>query len=192
MKIILGFLIFCTGMATYSQKTYSNKAFGFTVIMPDDWNKSFFNENESVNDAEKGYHQDSYYIANFTKTISWNKDAVNSRITVEASVNKQTGDFVAFKKTVEWSIENNIKPQYKNFSYKQKVAEITISGIKSLYSIFQYDFEMPNGTIAKVKNRMYIIPYKKYFFSIICIDGQDEKYDSSKDFEAIIAAIKVG
>ena len=67
---------------------------------------------------------------------------------------------------------------------------VSIDNINSYYCSLSYSMPLKNGTVMYVRDRIYGIPTKRYFYIVNMIDGVNLE-DCSKLYNKIIKSIKI-
>lgn len=183
----------------FGQQTGSKNKFGFSMAEPKNWIAA---SSEDLKENLGNFEIDEKKLAQMLKTANkailitafykYNpeeKEGLIPKIQVDALPNN-TKNFDHFKASITKSAEN-LKQHFADLEFIRPPEEIEISGVKSIFQIIKFSVKMTDGTVLKVRSRVYAIPYKSYFFQVNMVDGQFEE-DNSAFFDELVKTIKIG
>src|SRR6218665_3437424 len=177
----------------YSQTYYNSQSFGLKMLEPAGWQVG--NESLTERNLEKFKFSDQQYqklLASHKGTVTlkaWYKYPLDSiaglipTVKIILKPNPAPTDFGRFKQIMLASI-GQIKTIVKDFKFIGKPQEITISGYLCLVYHCRYSFNLADGTVATVRNKMYMISKGKFFININMMDGE-----TNEDCSALYAQL---
>lgn len=212
MKSILLFLIFtCITMNGFSQKTYVDKNFGFSIAEPKKWIiknnslflDSLFKANSDIDTAELiDENNGSLLLAKFQK---YSDNQAGFIPVVEINLlNNQTLSFDDFLEDIKASSQQ-LKSQYKNFVFINEAKAIDINGYKAISFDGNFSLTGTKNVVIEVsrlkakttKNyeillhtKVYAIPIDKYFLQLSLTTEVDRK-DDELVLEQFINSLKI-
>lgn len=198
-NLFILFWILLSVSLLFGQQSRSNKKFGFSMSEPKGWiattneelkgNLDNFDIDEKKLEEMLKTSNKAILISAFSKYDPEEKEGLIPKIQVDLMPNK-TKNFDQFKTSITRSAEK-MKSYFSEYEFIQPPTEIDISGIKSMFHIVMFSIKMTDGTLLKVRARVYAIPYKSYFFQVNMVDGQIEE-DNSGVFNELVKTIKIG
>lgn len=102
---------------------------------------------------------------------------------------KRNKDWKAFRENLVKSARemNKLLDEYE---FMEEPKDVTIDGIKCLYFRTKFTMKTDNGQQYRVRNRMYIIPKKDYYFQINFTDGLLNE-DCAAEFDRLVQSIAI-
>jgi hypothetical protein len=170
---------------------------GFYIKQPENWFSAtefdiienvdrFDMSKKQINDLIKS-NRGSVLILAYTKYDPAEYVGLIPTVQVNLRPNPRNS-FEKFKMDIVESAEQ-LKTQFTNYVITEKLTEIEIDKIKSLY--FKSEFELTIGEeVSKVKSWNYVIPVNDFFYQINFSDGFNNE-DCSDLFEELITTVKV-
>lgn len=194
-KTLIALLLLLSVSSAFAQKIYNNKAFGFTIEIPQTWwedNRDGFPAHIEVSDAERRKILDD--SRSVFLTLFYDRETIKEggNYTPKMQFNVAGNSEKDPKKLLKATEKNAeaLKKYQLDFKFVQKPKQIEISGIKSVYYIATYSM-IVNGKNTTIRTYTYVIPYKNYVFHLNFTDEIKGK-DRSKEFEEAVKTIKIG
>lgn len=197
-KRLLYLCILFTCTLLTAQEQFENKTFGFWMDMPAGWIEGS-NEELALN-LEK-LEIDDYKLS---KIIRDHKGSVLLLSLYKYDPETHTGlipaiqinvrernneDFEEFKDDITASAKRFDK-LYENFNFIDEPENVKISRIKSIYFATKFTMHTDNGQTHRVRSRIYVIPYKHYYFQVNMTDNLMGE-DCGKEFSGLIKSVKI-
>jgi hypothetical protein len=193
------FIVLCCAVLGFSQETFSDKRFGFSMQTPKGWiamTKSDQKENlgrmevsdealEQILRSGKG----ATFLGGFYKYDPQTTPGLIPSIQIEART-KGPMDFAAFKTQLVKSTAS-LKTVFPDIVF-ENVQEVEISGIHSLLLVGKFTMKTADDQVLRARSRIYAIPLKNYFLQATFNDGQDAAGDCSAEFSELTKTIRIG
>ena len=98
-------------------------------------------------------------------------------------------DYGTFKSDVIRSARS-FDALYEEFEFLEEPTDVKISHIKSIYFSMKFTMRTDNGQTHRVRSRIYVIPWKHYYFQINMTDDLMGE-DCSLEFLKLIKTIQI-
>jgi len=194
--LLVCILLACT--ATFAQKTFNSKAYGFSILKPERWieitSESIQKNLEKTDDGQKKLDELLKQEKNGVLVTSYYKYPIKAHkgiiptVKVTLRANPFT-NFEAFKAAV--TNTSDLKKMFPDLEIIDAPQVVTVGGVKGLYFSCKFTLDLKNGTVMKIRSRSYSLPYKNKFYQINLSDGQTEE-DCTALFNALIKSVKIG
>ncbi len=196
-QLVFIFLLFNI-TASYAQRRFENKTFGFSMQEPEGW--MWGNEDDLARNLEKldideekllkiiKEHEGSVLILSVYKYIPQTYKGLVPAIQINVR-ERNNEDFGAFKSDIIRSARS-FDGLYDDFEFIEDPANVKISHIKSIYFSTKFTMRTENGQTHRVRSRIYVIPWKHYYFQINMTDDLMGE-DCSMEFLRLIKTIKI-
>lgn len=190
------FIILFTSL--YAQRRFENKTFGFSMQEPEGWvwgnNTDLAHNLEKLDiDEEKlkkiiEEHKGSILILSLFKYDPQTYKGLVPAIQINVRERKNE-DFDTFKSDVIRSARS-FHGLYDDFEFVEEPYELKISHIKSIAFTTKFTMNTDNGQQYRVRSRIYVIPWKHYYFQINMTDDLMGE-DCSLEYLKLIKSIKI-
>ncbi|KAF2509734.1 hypothetical protein E0W72_09470 [Flavobacterium arcticum] len=196
-QLILTFLLLNI-VTSFAQRRFENKTFGFSMQEPMGW--IWGNEDDLARNLDKldideekllkiiKEHEGSVLILSVYKYNPQTHKGLVPAIQINVR-ERNNDDFGAFKSDIIRSARS-FDGLYDDFEFIEEPKNIKISHIKSIYFVTKFTMHTENGQTHRVRSRIYVIPWKHYYFQINMTDDLMGE-DCSKEFLRLIKTIKI-
>ncbi|KAF2519261.1 hypothetical protein E0W68_05700 [Flavobacterium salilacus subsp. salilacus] len=196
-QFILIFLVFIT-TTSVAQRRFENKTFGFAMQEPMGW--IWGNEDDLVRNLEKldideekllkiiKEHEGSVLILSLYKYDPQTHKGLVPAIQINVR-ERNNEDYNAFKSHIIKSARS-FEGLYDDFEFIEEPTDVKISHIKSIYFVTKFTMRTENGLTHRVRSRIYVIPWKHYYFQINMTDDLMGE-DCSMEFLRLIKTIQI-
>ncbi|OIQ16898.1 MAG: hypothetical protein BM557_09105 [Flavobacterium sp. MedPE-SWcel] len=198
MKQLLSFFLLLSITTSFAQKRFENKTFGFTIEEPLGWiwgnNDDLARNLEKLDiDEEKlvkiiKEHEGSVLLLSLYKYDPQTYEGLVPAIQVNVR-ERNNEDFHEFKSNIIRSARS-FHGLYDDFEFMEEPKDIKISHIKSIYFVTKFTMRAENGLTYRVRSRIYVIPWKHYYFQINMTDDLMGE-DCSREFLHLVKSIKI-
>ncbi len=196
-QLIIAFLLL--NIATsFAQRRFENKTFGFSMQEPMGW--IWGNEDDLARNLDKldideekllkiiKEHEGSVLILSVYKYDPQTHKGLVPAIQINVR-ERNNEDFGAFKSDIIRSARS-FDGLYDDFEFIEEPTNVKISHIKSIYFVTKFTMHTENGQTHRVRSRIYVIPWKHYYFQINMTDDLMGE-DCSNEFLRLIKTIKI-
>ncbi|MCR5862279.1 hypothetical protein LRS05_09030 [Flavobacterium sp. J372] len=198
MKVIITCFITLFSLASFAQAKYESKAHGFSMNEPEGWivaNNQDVLENLEKLDLDDAKvmkiledRKGSLHLVSFYKYDPQTHPGLIPAIQINLR-ERRNKDWDTFKSTLVKSARDMGK-LLEDYEFMEEPADVKIDGIKCIYFRTKFTMKTDNGQQYRVRNRMYIIPKKDYYFQINFTDGLINE-DCSAEFDKLVKSIDV-
>lgn len=198
MKKILFLALVFYSLLAKAQQRYENEAFGFSMMEPKGWIYANSADQEAnlmkldLTDEQLkeilDRHKGSVHIQSFYKYDPQTHEGLVPAIQINAR-EKKNDDYDRFKTYIVASALN-FKNIYPDYELIDEPREIKISHIKSIYFCGKFTMKTQTGQEYRVRSRVYVIPYRQYYFQLTFTDSVIGE-DCSAEFEKLLKTIKI-
>lgn len=198
MKTIINWTIALCAVICSAQTKYESKAHGFSMNEPDGWivaNNQDILENLEKLDLDDAKvmkiledRKGSLHLVSFYKYDPQTHPGFIPAIQVNLR-EKRNKDWETFRATLVKSARDMNK-LLDNYEFMEEPTDVKIDGIKCIYFRTKFTMKTDNGQEYRVRNRMYIIPKKDYYFQINFTDGLLSD-DCSAEFDKLVKSIDI-
>ena len=181
-----------------AQRRFENNTFGFTMNEPPGWvwgnNTDLARNLEKLDIDEERLkkiveeHKGSILILSLFKYDPQTYKGLIPAIQINVR-ERNNEDFDAFKSSVIQSARS-FHSLYDDFEFIEEPTDIKISHIKSIYFVTKFSMPTDNGQLHRVRSRIYVIPWKHYYFQINMTDDLMGE-DCSTEYLKLIKSIKI-
>lgn len=198
MKIIITCFITLSTLIAFSQAKYESKVHGFSINEPEGWivaNNQDILENLEKLDLDDAKvmkiledRKGSLHLVSFYKYDPQTHPGLIPAIQINLR-ERRNKDWDTFKSTLVKSARDMGK-LLEDYEFMSDPIELKIDGIKCIYFRTKFTMKTDNGQQYRVRNRMYIIPKKDYYFQINFTDGLIDE-DCSSEFDKLLKSIDI-
>ncbi|QYJ67664.1 hypothetical protein [Flavobacterium litorale] len=198
MKKIIIALVLLGTITTFGQRRFENKTFGFSMEEPMGWiwgnNDDLARNLEQLDiDEEKllkiiKEHEGSVLILSLYKYDPLTYRGLVPAIQINVR-ERNNEDFNTFKSDIIKSARS-FNGLYDDFEFIEEPKNVKISHIKSIFFATKFTMRTDNGLTHRVRSRIYVIPWKHYYFQINMTDDLMGE-DCSREFLKLIKTIKI-
>lgn len=196
-QLILTVLLFNI-TTTFAQRRFDNKTFGFSMQEPMGWiwgNEDDLSRNLDKLDIDEEKllkiikeHEGSVLILSVYKYDPQTHKGLVPAIQINVR-ERNNEDFDTFKSDIIRSARS-FDGLYDDFEFIEEPTNVKISHIKSIYFVTKFTMHTENGQTHRVRSRIYVIPWKHYYFQINMTDDLMGE-DCSNEFLRLIKTIKI-
>lgn len=197
-KIYCVVLMLLFTLSVSAQRRFENKTFGFTMNEPLGWvwgNNTDLARNLEKLDIDEDKlkkiveeHKGSVLILSLFKYDPQTYKGLIPAIQINVR-ERNNEDFESFKSDVVRSARN-FNGLYDDFEFLEEPQEVKISHIKSISFVTKFSMPTDNGQLHRVRSRIYVIPWKHYYFQINMTDDLMGE-DCTLEFLKLIKSIKI-
>ncbi|MGV3459206.1 MAG: hypothetical protein ACO1N9_02000 [Flavobacterium sp.] len=181
-----------------AQVKYESKIHGFSMDEPEGWIVA--NNQDVLDNLEKLELDD----AKIVKILEDRKGSLHLVSFYKYDPQTHPGLIPAIqinlreKRNKDWKIfrDNLVKSAREmgklldDYEFIEEPKDVKIDGIKCIYFRTKFTMKTDNGQQYRVRNRMYIIPKKDYYFQINFTDGLMSE-DCAVEFDKLVKSIKI-
>ncbi len=198
MNRILTVIALIFALSINAQQRYENKAFGYSMQEPKGWifantadqeanlMKLDLTDQQLTEILER--HKGSVHIQSFYKYDPQTHHGLVPAIQINVR-EKKNEDYDRFKTYIIASAFK-FKDIYPDYEFIDEPREVKASHIKSIYFSGKFTMKTQTGQEYRVRSRVYVIPYKHYYFQITFTDSMLED-DCTMEFDRLVKTIKI-
>lgn len=198
MKRILIAITIIWTIGLRAQQRFENKAFGFSMLEPKGW--IFANTADQEANLMKldltdeqlkeilERHKGSIHIQSFYKYDPQTHQGLVPAIQINVR-EKKNDDYDRFK-TYIISSAYKFKEIYPDYEFIDEPQEVKVYHIKTIYFSGKFTMKTQTGQEYRVRSRVYVTPYKQYYFQITFTDSVIGE-DCTAEFDRLIKTIKI-
>lgn len=185
-------------MLTFAQARYESKVHGFSMNEPDGWivaNNQDILENLEKLDLDDAKvmkiledRKGSLHLVSFYKYDPQTHAGLIPAIQINLR-ERRNKEWDTFKSTLIKSAKDMGK-LLDDYEFMEEPADVKIDGVKCIYFRTKFTMKTDSGQQYRVRNRMYIIPKKDYYFQINFTDGLVNE-DCSAEFDKLVKSIDI-
>lgn len=198
MKTLITCIITLITWISVAQTKYESKVHGFSMDEPAGWivaNNQDILENLEKLDLDDAKvmkiledRKGSLHLVSFYKYDPQTHPGFIPAIQVNLR-EKRNKEWGTFRSTLVKSARDMGK-LLDNYEFMEEPADVNIDGIKCIYFRTKFTMKTDNGQEYRVRNRMYIIPKKDYYFQINFTDGLINE-DCTAEFDKLVKSINI-
>lgn len=198
MKTCITVILTLYSAVSIAQIKFESKAHGFTMNEPEGW--IIANNEDVLRNLEKLELDDakvmkiledrkgSLHLVSFYKYDPQTHPGLIPAIQINLR-EKRNKDWETFRATLVKSARDMGK-LLDDYEFMEEPVDVKIDGIKCIYFRTKFTMKTDNGQQYRIRNRMYIIPKKDYYFQINFTDGLVSE-DCAAEFDKLVKSIKI-
>lgn len=198
MKTLVTCLVALLTTITSAQTKFESKAHGFSMDEPEGWIVA--NNQDIIENLEKLDLDDakvlkiledrkgSLHLVSFYKYDPQTHAGLIPAIQINLR-EKRNKDWATFRANLVKSAKEMGK-LLDEYEFIEEPVDVKIDGIKCIYFRTKFTMKTDSGQQYRVRNRMYIIPKKDYYFQINFTDGLLNE-DCAAEFDKLVKSIDI-